>query len=94
MLLRHATLAVSTALKSAWRLILPPPLSAAMAVLFYGGDIHQIVPLGIDDDAGKQMQVFFVLGFFIIWGFVLSNIFTGQVRSTAPGCCIMQKCRA
>uniref|UniRef100_A0A061QY68 Ryanodine receptor 3 n=1 Tax=Tetraselmis sp. GSL018 TaxID=582737 RepID=A0A061QY68_9CHLO len=43
------------------------------------GDIFSLVPEGIDDKSMKQLQILFVMAFFILWGFVLSNIFTGLV---------------
>eukprot|EP00873_Tetraselmis_striata_P023838 jgi/Tetstr1/444102/TSEL_032001.t1 len=43
------------------------------------GELWKYVPLAIQDSAWLQWRSFFVIMFFIIWTFILSNIFTGQI---------------
>jgi len=43
------------------------------------GDLFNRVPESITEQWDSQVRILFVMVFFIIWAFVLSNIFTGQI---------------
>lgn len=43
------------------------------------GNLFNRVPESITEQWDSQVRVLFVMIFFIIWAFVLSNIFTGQI---------------
>jgi len=51
------------------------------AGMYLGGydELFERVPETIGDEGGNQVRILFVMMFFIIWAFILANIFTGQI---------------